>query len=165
MWLGNYLSSLITIFKEGLTPPHPPFFFLPTFFFHLAGINSSPCSSHFALEQHWLFSYFQSFKERNNIIDNYIFWLAVYLIIITFFIIKKKSFLSRVTPFFHPFLFSFSWDKFILGLLSFSGISSSPDSSHFASHHADDYLWSEQPKNCFCYFLWATSMRRGIFVY
>ena len=26
-------------------------------------------------------------------------------------------------------------------------------------------LWREQQKNCFCYFLWATSMRRGIFVY
>ena len=50
LWLANYLSSLITIFKEGLTPP---FFSYPLF--HLAGINSSPCSSHFALEQQLAF--------------------------------------------------------------------------------------------------------------
>ena len=33
----------------------------------------------FLLEQQlpWLFTYFQSFKERNNIIGDYIFWLAV----------------------------------------------------------------------------------------
>ena len=28
-----------------------------------------------------------------------------------------------------------------------AGISSSPDSSHFVRHHADDYLWRERQKN------------------
>ena len=33
----------------------------------------------FLLEQQlpWFFTYFQSFQERNNIIGDYIFWLAV----------------------------------------------------------------------------------------
>ena len=45
------------------------------------------------------FIYFQSFKERNIIVD-YIFWLAVYLF--------KSYFLRRVAPppFFPPIFFS-----------------------------------------------------------
>ena len=49
-----------------------------------------------------------------------------------------SSFLSRVPPFF------FNHFRF-----HSAGINSSPDSSHFVRHHADDYLWREQPKNLF----------------
>ena len=30
-----------------------------------------------------------------------------------------------------------------------AGINSSPDSSHFVRHHADDYLWRQQQKKLF----------------
>ena len=77
-WQFIFFKSYFLIW---VTPP-PPF---PThFLFHLAVINSSPGSSHF--EHHnknsnWFIIYFQSFKERNNIIDDFIFWLAVYLVL------------------------------------------------------------------------------------
>ena len=133
-------------FLRWVIRPFPTYFLL-----HSAGINSSPSSSHF--EHHnknsnWFFTYFQSFKERNNITDDCIFWLAVYLVS------KKLFFFSRVSPFFNYFHFHSA------------GINSSPDSSHFIRHHADDYLWRERQKKKKrkSNFLRASSMTKGIFV-
>ena len=67
-----------------------------------------PCSS--IKNSNCFFTYFQSFKEGNNIMGDSIFWLAVYL-------------LSRVTPLFPAIFFfgsfSYSWDKFAPRLFSF----------------------------------------------
>ena len=63
--------------------------------------------------------YFQCSKERNNIIDDDILWLANYLSsLITIF---KEGLTAPPPPFSFPahFLFSFSWDKFVPMLLSF----------------------------------------------
>ena len=88
-----------------------------------------PCSA--IKNSNWFFTYFQSFKEGNNIMGDSIFWLAVYL-------------LSRVTPLPLPFSFSYSWDKFAPRLFSFC------TSSCWRLP-----IWCEHPKVffSFCYLL------------
>ena len=91
----------------------------------------TPSSNKNCFTVFFFFTSFQSFKERNNIMGDYIFWLAVYPFL-------KEYFLSRVTLLF-PAIFFFR-------LLSFC------TSSCWRLP-----IWCVRQKN-FCYLLRATSI-------
>ena len=141
----SILSSLI--FKEGLSPSPSPFFSFPTHvlnFIQLGKFILRLLSSRNRTAIHVL----PTFKVLKNEITFKMIIFSGW----QFF----SSFLSRVPPFF------FNHFRF-----HSAGINSSPDSSHFVRHHADDYLWREQQKNLFFASFSGprTSKRRWIFVY
>ena len=127
-WEAVYLLWGV-LFSGG--DPRSPSPFYPAIFFFIQLGEFCPQAPlifvHHNQNSNWFF--LPSFRVLKNEItlQIIIFWLAVYLF-------EKCYFSSRVSPFFKHFRFHSA------------GINSSPESSHFVRHHADDSLWSVRQK-------------------